>query len=632
MNGTKMKKHAVAVLLLSSTMVMASCNHSNPDSSSVVDSSVSSSEYPISTVDGVIRFSDTRPSDFEIGTTTNLEDYITVTVADSWRIETKDTKVVEIKGHNVKALSYGDFTLTIIAGRTRRAYRGHVVTKEKIEFNQLMDSFSNNYRATLLAPASTTSVGLYADYLHTKNYYASLTETASTYAGTIKDKNGRGHSFTAKVNSSGVFSSVTINPGYVHVDDTLFSSWTIRGEDFSEAVTEDADGNPTSTIYLADAVDSNSLTDSTYLEEIVASTGFSFNLISQLASSTFLGNGGSFTDIVAEYDTENRAIIFVYTDSTHALPGKNQAYVAVQLSMPGAVSIDAVQKVYDNDGYPAALSASPVATLTNEMSNTKKYHVKSVGSWVDPNGTTYSCPSKFQYGDTGTDIFWNFDADAYVDGEAYYERINAISTNVYQNDALNLKPNAVNAYVLHNGSIYQGRGSYTNSADVWDSSKTAVYTDAGKSIWTDKLVLTSAGMTEEALGTLNVLSASDDGKTYTFNDIDTAQKSGTNAFFLTLLTFGPTHSGNTFWRLISHEGLESLLESSMVYDATAKTLTYTAKLSEIARVTSGNNRVYLSYQLVTTIDGVGTDNLASTIEAELFPATDSSSSSSSSAA
>ena len=102
MNGTKMKKHAVAVLLLSSTMVMASCNHSNPDSSSVVDSSVSSSEYPISTVDGVIRFSDTRPSDFEIGTTTNLEDYITVTVADSWRIETKDTKVVEIKGHNVR--------------------------------------------------------------------------------------------------------------------------------------------------------------------------------------------------------------------------------------------------------------------------------------------------------------------------------------------------------------------------------------------------------------------------------------------------------------------------------------------------------------------------------------------------
>ena len=29
----------------------------------------------------------------QIGSTTNLEDYITVTVADSWRIETKDTNV-----------------------------------------------------------------------------------------------------------------------------------------------------------------------------------------------------------------------------------------------------------------------------------------------------------------------------------------------------------------------------------------------------------------------------------------------------------------------------------------------------------------------------------------------------------
>lgn len=619
MNGIKIKKHAAAILLLSCTMVMASCNNPGTVASSASDTTASSSEEPLSTVDGVIRFSSSCPTDLQIGSTTNLEDYITVTVADSWRIETKDTNV-QIDGHNIKAVAYGDFTLTIIAGRTRRAYRGHVVTEEKIQFNQLLNSFSKNYRAMLIGPQSTTEVTLYADYLHAENYYAQLTETQYTYEGAIKDKNGRGHSFTAKVDSTGQFNNVVVNPGYIHLDDATFNPWSIRGEAFRESIQEDADGNPVSTIYLADAEDPNSLSESSYLDEIAETTGLSLRQLNRLSGYTFLG-GSDITDVVAEFDAESKEIVFVFTNDKHALPGKKQAFIAVQLGMVGSVSIADVQKAYDEDNYPAALSAEKVATLTNEMNLTKKYHVKSVGSWVDPKGTQYECPSSFRYGDTGTDIFWNFNADAYVDGEAYYERINAISTNVYKNTETNLLPNAVNAYVLHNGSVYEAKGTYKDSKNTWDTTKTAVYKDAGKSIWSDKLVLTSAGLTEDALKTLNVLSVSDDGNTFTFNDLDTANKNTVNKFFGILFAFGPTHSGNTFWQIINRAGLEKFVESSLVYNPTDKTLVYTAKLSELAAVQDAQgNAVYLNYQFVTTIDAVGTDNLASGVEAELFPA------------
>ena len=134
-----MKPSSALLLLL--PLLLAGCGGSSSSPASASEESTSSA--PMANIS--ILANDVS-SDVAIGSKVPLTYFVTVKGTDVYRAEALSDNVV-IDGHDLIALDYGPFSFRVIAGNRNRIVKGAIVSKDKVEFNELFELMRDNFTA-----------------------------------------------------------------------------------------------------------------------------------------------------------------------------------------------------------------------------------------------------------------------------------------------------------------------------------------------------------------------------------------------------------------------------------------------------------------------------------------------------
>lgn len=620
MNKTKL----LAVALLSACLGLVSCGKKSVSSSS---EEVSSSSALVA---GKIVLNAEHPTEIAVNDEINLEDYVTVTKVDTWTAEvsTESEGIVSVDGHKIKGLDIGDFSVTIIAGKSKKAYVGKVVSDEKKAFNTFLNGITNNYDVSFYGaldsddnPTTDSGASLYnlgetrhaGSYVFAGDSYTDETQKVLQWAGTVDAPDGNSYDFTVDQNTDttsaddGKFSNLVLKSGLRYtLADNGYGDQSLTGEEFTEDA--DKDGNLLGQFTIVDSAfdEYNTVLDNFLSLSMLSGTSYVGNWLatgSSVYGATFRQNTDS-SNAAIEGDWMMQFIAIDASKDVSYLP------VYVELSGVGTSGLSLIDDWVKTPVYPAKLDASPISTAANTLFTSKTFTANVVANWYDKSSgtpTVTTSPSNLKYSD-GTEVLFAFTETMYVNPTTAYGEITSISAD---NSAESAKGDVMvymNRTVDSVAGIYYGSGTNTDGTlaftksglsttkigDIWDSTKTPVF-----------LTKTADA---DAVGAANFTSATtnaDESVTYAFNE------KGDEANLL-----------EDVWGLDTL-GLGGLIEENLAYN---DFLLYTYNeitVSKAGGITLSVGLTFSSsiyYDMTISFSAVGTDAVPAGLEAKIFPA------------
>lgn len=415
------------------------------------------------------------PSEIIIGddNAINVEDFVTVTKVSHWSL-VSDSTTIEIDGHKVTGVDYGEFSLTIKAGKTRRILEGRVVSKAKVKLNTFIDSIGGNY--TIMNSVN----GLEMVNLD-KNYYASVsdsTETGIILTGSMPGKDGRQYSFNveANVDSTGNIdidnSKLILNKGYGRrISTTGLDEFNADGNVGGTAWTEIiSNGEPTGAYLLEDKeVDQYSTVISNFLDRIAPDYYININSMIEddtgsgiAALALLLGNDGTFAQIYPVNEKGNVIQSVSYNGG--------KLSIAIQISDVGTTSIKSVEDWIANPTYPEQIDISPISDFFENMAEKRTFTSTASASWINPTtGAKIACPAGMKVNNAGKaiEVLPTFDYTSYANANAIYKKV--YNMNEYYDAGAGSAGDSTSLLISKNNKIYLSSSTDKDGVQSWST-------------------------------------------------------------------------------------------------------------------------------------------------------------------
>lgn len=373
---------------------------------------------PDSTIAGrIVVDYDSMPTEFQAGEANalDLDKYVKVSKVSKWSVTTESDNIT-ISGHKIIGVGYGPFTATIVAGTTKRAISGSVISDKKVAFNKFISSISDNFESY----SAYSGLNMYA-----KNYWMSLygqdgkgESKKYVFDGSINHPtDGRTYGFsvnaTASENEMVFDSSITVEPGYAASKEQAgITSFSTAASAFQEVIDNDvpySGVNKDGDTYYFYAIENSSTgsdeNSSTLLDDLYDSLGATnfWHFLSNRTGATFafliyFPEAGSFNLIPAN---QKGAI------STFTVGGQSYSS-AVMVDSVNKISLPAAETWLANPVLPEQIDASPIQGFFDKMLETKTMSMTGEGAWIDSNGASASCPANMCFSDTGNQVFGDF--------------------------------------------------------------------------------------------------------------------------------------------------------------------------------------------------------------------------------
>lgn len=428
---------------------------------------------PEANIRGNIVFDEEKvPSEIVIGddNAINVEDFVTVTKVKNWTLSS-ESETIEIDGHKVTGVDYGDFLLTIKAGKTKRAIEGKVVSKGKIKFNNFIDSIDSNF--TIMN--SITGVE-FVD----KDFYAVLGTSGENkddfnFEGSMKGKDGKYYAYTAIARAKSddelefVADQFKVTPGKGRSPEAygfgaFNSDGNVGGTKWEEIINK---GEPTGAYILeAVAIDEYDTNISTLYERLApGSFYFIKNLVKQATRAEVAG--------MAALLGKDGTFAMFYPVASNGQIVQNVPYnvgqlsLGVQISDVGTTTIAPVASWMANPVYPEAVDISALTNFFTNMQEKKTFSATAKASWVNSKGEAIDCPSGLKVqADDGrlTEVLPTFEMESHANADGIYKKITGL--NKYHNAGLGTSEDSTSLIFTANGSLY------TSSATTVDGVET----------------------------------------------------------------------------------------------------------------------------------------------------------------
>ncbi len=507
----KKKTLALTFLALASGIGMISCGKTSNSGTSSSSSEISSSSSSSASVAGKISLSTKAPAEIEVNATINMEDYVTVTKVSDWTIEAV-TENIQVDGHNIKGIDYGSFRVLIIAGTTKKAYTGTVVSKDKIAFNKVATSLTNNYTARALSISSSTSnsydvpfgINFHGgDYFVTQDYSYSKTDGSivlgTDYEGLLTAPDGGTYEFTMTGDTTGKnLTDFTVNPGKQRSLDNYYLGidLDLKATDFEEVM--DDEGNPSGSYKLINRdVDDYGTT----LVEAIGRYTVSLNF------SNYVTSYDAFYYV--SYDSEEGEMKFELAgtyNNEEVLFG-----VCIVIADIGTTSIEAVDSWLKSPTYPDPYDISSLKNVLNDINTKKNYIATSKGYWYDMSTEAVATEEQAKTATTSAlgGMFFTYDVTTYVTESSYYSVINEISdAEAYGSGTDGFYKGMCSGIAIKDGKeLYSAYGSYDSEKDAttWGTTtkSTGIVGTDEDPITTFDTVYTLGTITDEILAGAN---------------------------------------------------------------------------------------------------------------------------------
>lgn len=465
----KKKTLALTFLALASGIGMISCGVTPGSGTSASNSNSSEISSSSSTpVAGKISLSTKAPVEIEVNATINMEDYVTVTKVSDWTIEAV-TENILVDGHNIKGIDYGSFRVLIIAGTTKKAYTGTVVSKDKIAFNKVATSLTNNYTARAFSVSSKNSNSYDVPFgfnFHGGNYFVTQDYSekdgsivlGTDYEGLVTAPNDATYEFTMTGDTTGKnLTDFVVNPGKQRSLDNYYLGidLDLEATDFEEVM--DDEGNPSGTYKLINRdIDDYGTT----LVEAIGRYTVSLNFSSYVTSYDAF--------YYVSYDSEKGEMKF---ELAGIYDGKEVSFgVCIVISDIGTTSIEAVDSWLKNPTYPDPYDISSLKSVLNNVNTEKNYIATSKGYWYDmtTNSVATEEQAKAATASALGGMFFTYDVTTYVTSDSYYSVINDISdAEAYGSGTDGFYKGMCSGIAIKDGKeLYAAYGSYDSEADA----------------------------------------------------------------------------------------------------------------------------------------------------------------------
>lgn len=454
---------------------------------------------PEANIRGNIVFDEAKvPSEIVIGddNAINVEDFVTVTKVKNWTLSS-ESETIEIDGHKVTGVDYGDFLLTIKAGKTKRAIEGKVVSKDKIKFNTFIDSIDKNF--TIMN--SITGVE-FVD----KDFYAVLGTSGENkddfnFKGSMKGKDGKYYAYTAiaRANSNDELEFVAdqfkVTPGKGRSPEAygfgaFNSDGNVGGAKWEEIINK---GEPTGAYSLeAVAIDKYDTNISTLYERLAPGSYYYIeNLVKQATRAevsgmaALLGKDGTFAMF---YPVASNGQI---VDKVSYNGG--QLSLGVQISDVGTTTVAPVANWMANPVYPEAVDISALTNFFTNMQEKKTFSATAKASWVNSKtGEAIDCPSGLKVrADDGklTEVLPTFEMESHANADGIYKKVTGL--NSYYNAGLGTSVDSTTLLFTANGSTYTSSATTKDGVETFSDPVADAETKL-TDIWTNSLEVPTA--------------------------------------------------------------------------------------------------------------------------------------------
>ncbi len=500
----KKKFLALSLLTIASTVALVSCSGDGTDNSSEQTSAETSSSA--ATVAGRIVLDTKVPTELEVNKTLNLEDYVTVTRVDTWSLES-ESETISIDGHTIKGIDYGDFTIMIIAGTTKKAYKGTVVSKEKIVFNEKVTALKSNYTALTMATSTETSTSYDASMgitYHNEKYFASQGldndyNVTNAWSGYVLAPNDVTYAmnFNANASDGSNPTNFVVEPGMQRELENYYlgNELSFKATDFTEIL--DSDGSPTGVYQLT-----NRSTDE-YGGTLVSdfgqySAGLSLDTFITQYQATFWAELGENDDGTLTGD-----IVFHLVGTSKGKTGL--LGLAVDIFDVNSTGVAPIDNWLNDPTYPAPYDVSSITAVFDQMNTSKNYTVESSGFWLNMStGEQASVADATAATQSASGMFFTYDVTTYVTENDYYSRIEAVSdAEAYGAGAFTA--GQVSAAVVRNNTFYLVDGQYADGTTTWGTATASsdIVAEDGQTISIWDSTFSSANFTAENLAKAN---------------------------------------------------------------------------------------------------------------------------------
>ena len=659
----KKKLNVMAIAALLSGICLVGCNNSKGNSSVSSDGSASSIESASSDVSsdpdaskfGTITISNSISYEIVKGkdNALNLEDYVTVKKVSSWSIVTESV-TIKIEGHKIVGVAYGVWEATIIAGKTKRAISGNVISENKLAFNEFFDSIGDNY----VTSSSWGGLNYVAkDYVLALSKTNAVTSTA-TFSGIATDGD-MWYSFAMDAgideNNDVDFSTaeLTFDPGYgqsktdlgygkIKIKSSYFTESLLDDEPMSE---KDSDG------YTWFEYDLSNDEADDYGDTRISKFIDALGLSNYWYYMEKYGNAASLTVLYSPDANEMRlypvssngkvvqSIKIGDDDKAQTIESK------ISISAVNEVKVDAVEDWIAKPVYPEALDVSDLKAFFDDANDKKAYTMVGEAKWYNTSDdSSADCPENMHYSD-GMEALFGFSSKTNVNEYGIESTLLSITDKTY----------CTNNYVQNVNStdlIYLDLSSKGSDGKCAAMSVEGTYDPSTGAISYAKATPTSRGSTAESVWdfiyapiyfTSDVFTDDTTGDSYGILDLTSFRAKKVNDDGSTTYTFN-TYGGDSALTVSNYAtgtmGMASMLLGSLGYYATATvstqswddyvnlSFTLSSDKSTLTFLADFNYSEEIHYKWGWTMSDIGVDKVSEGAKA-LFgtaPSEDSSSS------
>lgn len=432
------------LLLLSASLILtslASCGGNTPSSSSAADTSAAGTDSVVTSEEATTQEEtssgeqkagrviicldeetadlydlEVLRTDIALEGTVDLEKHVKVTNVPSWSIEAK-TDNVTVNGHTFTATGYGAYTITIIAGTTRRAINGQVVTENKIKFNEVFDQLDLQYMVSGDIPGAV---------LVHDNYWMEARQSSSgvpyMFGGIDHPTNEKTYSFNLEFVDDDFADTIDVNKG-------LGRSVRSKGfgkyyENFEEVISSDfvqmfdSDGEATG-YFVLENPGNYEYGESNVSRFIDALCGD--DVWSTYQEYLLEDPANDILHLAAKYSAKTGTISFYPMSDTGTIIknltiGQNTYKTVIELTSVNDTEVAACEKWIADPVTPEAIDITPIRNAFDNIFEQKNFTFHGYAQWYNPSSpdkTAIDVPSGMKFSD-GDEVFPNYDTHVYV--------------------------------------------------------------------------------------------------------------------------------------------------------------------------------------------------------------------------